>query len=331
MPQYPKFTHLFWSPSGDFQCGIMINTFWDQLCDERDLPKEIRAKALSGQTDNGSSTFILITPEVWSEIFGELPTPNKSEESFVEIPEEQETNDLAQVAPLTFIASEDQANAMYNAAKLGLELDEYFDDTLRNKAKDELFTQARFHKSAEPDLEPKCDAFQLDSFILEPGVQKKINKSKQWRERKLRSGASLNAILGDSTEGRPIIIKNDWTGPFKKGNRKFKGETKDGEAFDADPEPLDSGPPPAGSLADRLRYESSQPIKYKRAKGKKVTIDDRSITVEKPLKPKKKKAKKKVSKLQAKPDGINSPTGLVDVLGRALPSKRLSKKKRRNR
>ena len=130
----------------------MINTFWNQLCDERDLPKEIQAKALSGQTDNGSSTFILITPELWSEIFGELPTPNKAEESFVEIPEKQETNDLPQVAPLTFIASEDQANAMYNAAKLGLELDEYFDDTLRNKAKDELLPRLDFI-SEEPDLD----------------------------------------------------------------------------------------------------------------------------------------------------------------------------------
>ena len=331
MTQYPKFTHLFWSPSGDFKCGIMINTFWDQLCDERNLSKEIRAKALSGQTDNGSSTFILVTPELWIEIFGELPMPNKPEESFVEIPKEQETKDSTQDAPLTLIASEEQANALCNAAKLGLEIDEYFNEALRDKAKEELFAQARLHKSEQPNLEPKCDAFDVDSFILDPVVQKEINKSKQWREEQLRNGALKFAILGDATEGRPVIIRTDWAGPVKKGKRKFKGETKDGEAFDADPEPLDSGPPPAGSLADRLRYESSQPIKYKRAKGRKVTIDDRSITVEKPLKPKKKKVKKKVSKPQAKPDGINSPTGLVDVLGRALPSKRLSKKKRRNR
>lgn len=328
MSHHPKFAHLFWTPEGKFKCAIMVNTFWDQLCDERNLSKEMRAKALSGQTDNGSSTFILVTPELWIEIFGELPMPNKPEESFVEIPKEQETKDSTQDAPLTFIASEEQANALYNAAKLGLEIDEYFNEALRDKAKEELFAQARLHKSEQPDLEPKCDAFDVDSFILDPVVQKEINKSKQWREDQLRKGALTFAILGDVTEGRPIININNWTGLVKKGKRKFKGETKDGEAFDADPEPIDSGPPPAGSLADRIRCGVNESTHRKGAKGRKATIDDRSTTTEKPRKPKKKKRKKKSPKTKVVSEGINSPIGLVDATGRALPSKRINKKKR---
>ena len=42
-------------------------------------------------------------------------------------------------------------------------------------------------------------------------VQKEINKSKQWREEQLRNGALKFAILGDATEGRPVI--KEQTGP----------------------------------------------------------------------------------------------------------------------
>lgn len=328
MSPHPKFTHLFWTPEGEFKCAIMVNTFWDQLCNEQKLSKAIRAQALSGQTDNGSSTFVLITPSISIEIFGELPMPSQTSSGSTELQFEENLKEEEQLEPLSFIASEEQANALYHAAKLGLEIDEYFNEALRDKAKEELFAQARLHKSEQPDLEPKCDAFDVDSFILDPVVQKEINKSKQWREEQLRNGALKFAILGDATEGRPVIIRTDWTGPVKKGKRKFKGETKDGEAFDADPEPIDSGPPPAGSLADRIRCGVNESTHRKGAKGRKATIDDRSTTTEKPRKPKKKKRKKKSPKTKVVSEGINSPIGLVDATGRALPSKRINKKKR---